>query len=70
MTREDFIALRADPHPIVGASIKVIAPTGQYDPDRLINVGANRWATRLQLGTIIPLRPLWLLEAAEAVVLR
>ena len=67
MTREGFGALRADPHPIVGASIKVVAPTGHYDSDRLINVGANRWATRLQLGAIIPLRPTWLLEAAAGV---
>ena len=67
MTREDFLARRADPHPIIGASLKVIAPTGDYDSDRLINVGANRWATRLQLGTIIPLRPGWLLEAAAGI---
>jgi hypothetical protein len=67
MTREDFLALRADPHPIIGASLKVIAPTGGYDSDKLINVGANRWATRLQLGTIIPLRPGWLLEAAAGI---
>ena len=67
MTREDFLALRADPHPIIGASLKVIAPTGGYDSDRLINVGANRWATRLQLGTIIPIRPGWLLEAAAGI---
>ena len=67
MTREDFLALRADPHPIIGASLKVIAPTGDYDSDRLINVGANRWATRLQLGTIIPFRPSWLLEAAAGI---
>jgi hypothetical protein len=67
MTREDFLELRADPRPILGASLKVIAPTGHYDSDKLINVGANRWATRLQLGSIIPLRPSWLLEAAAGV---
>lgn len=67
MTREDFLALRADPHPIIGASLKVKAPTGAYDSDRLINVGVNRWATRLQLGTIIPFRPGWLLEAAAGI---
>ena len=62
MTREDFLALRANPHLIIGASLKVVAPTGHYDPDRLINVGTNRWAVRAQLGSIIPLKPTWLLE--------
>jgi len=62
MTREDFMALRADPHLILGASLKVIVPTGSYDPKRLVNVGANRWAVRTQLGAIIPLKPKWLLE--------
>lgn len=62
MTREDFLKLRANPHAILAASLKVVAPTGRYDEDRLINVGANRWATRAQLGYIIPLRPTWLLE--------
>ena len=62
MTPADFQALRAEPRPILGASLKVIAPTGQHNPNRLINVSANRWATRLELGTIIPLKPKWLLE--------
>jgi hypothetical protein len=29
---------------LLGASLKVSAPTGQYDPTKLINWGANRWA--------------------------
>jgi len=62
MTREDFQALRANPRPILGASLKVVVPTGHYDSDRLINVSANRWAARAQLGYIIPLKPTWLLE--------
>jgi len=62
MTPADFQALRAEPHPILGASVKVIAPTGRYDDDRLINVGANRWAAKIELGSIVPLHPKWLLE--------
>ena len=62
MTPAEFRALRADPHPILGGSLKVVAPTGRYDSGRLINVGANRWAARLELGSVIPLRPTWLLE--------
>ena len=67
MTLEDFLKLRANPHPILGASLKVLAPTGQYYKNRLINVGANRWASRAQLGAILPLRPSWLLELSASV---
>jgi hypothetical protein len=62
MTPADFQALRARPRPILGGSIRVIAPTGSYDHDRLINVGANRWAARFDFGAIVPLRRKWLLE--------
>jgi hypothetical protein len=35
---------------IVGASIRVIAPTGEYDSTKLINLGSNRWSYRLEIG--------------------
>jgi hypothetical protein len=35
---------------ILGVSFKVIPPTGQYDPTKLINYGANRWAFKPELG--------------------
>jgi hypothetical protein len=35
---------------LIGASFKVVAPTGQYDPTKLINWGANRWAFKPELG--------------------
>ena len=35
---------------VLGVSVKVIAPTGQYDPTKLINWGINRWAFRPELG--------------------
>lgn len=57
-----FQALRANPRPIVGASVLVQAPTGGYDPDRLINTGTNRWAVKPALGVIWPARPTLLLE--------
>ena len=57
-----FQALRAAPHPILGASLKIQAPTGHYDPDMLINVGTNRWAAKAEMGFIIPIKPRWLLE--------
>lgn len=57
-----FQELRANPRPILGASLKILAPTGAYDSNRLINVGTNRWAARTQFGFILPLRPKWHLE--------
>jgi hypothetical protein len=35
---------------LIGASLKVIAPTGQYSADKLVNWGINRWAFKPELG--------------------
>ena len=35
---------------LIGVSFKLVAPTGQYDPAKLINFGANRWAFRPEVG--------------------
>lgn len=62
MNRQEFGEMRKNLHPILGVSLKLVAPTGKYDSKRLINVGANRWAMKAELGYIVPLRPMWLLE--------
>jgi len=62
MTPAEFQELRRNPHPILGVSVKIVAPTGDYDPDKLINIGTNRWAIKGELGYIVPLRAKWLLE--------
>jgi hypothetical protein len=62
MTAEEFQQLRASPRPILGASLKILAPVGDYEIDRLINVGANRWAVKAELGYMIPIIPKLLLE--------
>ncbi|GAB3368000.1 hypothetical protein GCM10027431_12660 [Lysobacter rhizosphaerae] len=35
---------------IVGASLQVAPPWGQYDPDRLVNIGTNRWSFEPEVG--------------------
>ena len=57
-----FQALRAKPGTIVGASILVSAPTGDWDADTVINSGANRWAIKPAIGIIYPLQAKLLLE--------
>jgi hypothetical protein len=35
---------------LLGVSLKVVAPTGQYDPTKLVNWGTNRWAFKPDVG--------------------
>jgi hypothetical protein len=35
---------------LLGVSLKVVAPTGQYNPTKLINWGANRWGFKPEFG--------------------
>lgn len=49
MTPEEF-AKRKQPRTVIGTSLTVELPTGQYDGARLINVGDNRWAFKPEIG--------------------
>jgi hypothetical protein len=52
---------------ILGASLNVSAPSGQYYPDKLINVGTNRWAVKPEFAISDPLSEKWLLDAYAGV---
>jgi hypothetical protein len=48
LSAEEFKAYRQEL--IVGASLQVTPPLGQYDETRLVNIGMNRWTFRPEVG--------------------
>lgn len=43
------------PSTTLGASLTVIAPTGDYNPSHLVNIGSHRWAFRPEIGLSQPI---------------
>ena len=62
MRISDFQEYRRNPGTIIGASIRIKPPTGQYDSGNVINLGSNRWAFKPQVGLIHPVRNKFALE--------
>lgn len=50
---------------IIGVTLKVVAPLGDYDPDKLINISTNRWTIEPEIGISSALGN-WTLEASGA----
>jgi hypothetical protein len=48
MSLTEYAAYKQDL--IVGASLSVTAPLGQYDPSKAVNIGTNRWSIAPELG--------------------
>jgi hypothetical protein len=51
---------------LLGLSLTVVAPTGQYDPRRLVNLGSNRWSFKPEVGLSTP-SGRWTIEIASGV---
>jgi hypothetical protein len=66
LSAKDFASYRQDL--IVGASLQVSAPLGQYDNSKLLNLGNNRWSFRPELGISKAWGP-WTLEVAPSVTI-
>ena len=48
LSLKEFAGYRQDV--IVGASLQVSAPGGQYDPTRAVNIATNRWSVKPEIG--------------------
>lgn len=64
LSLKEFASYRQDL--IVGASLQVTPPLGQYDKDRLLNLGNNRWSFKAELGLSKAMGP-WTLEIMPSV---
>lgn len=58
LSLEEFANYQQDV--IIGASLEVTAPGGQYDADKLLNLGTNRWSIKPEVGISKRLGPVTL----------
>jgi hypothetical protein len=47
---------------ILGTSLSILPPTGQYMPEKLINLGTSRWAFKPELALSQPVGRRWLVD--------
>jgi len=58
LSMREFAAYKRDL--VIGASVQVTAPGGQYDPSKVVNLGTNRWSVKPDIGLSKAFGPLTL----------
>ncbi|WP_211317710.1 transporter [Edaphovirga cremea] len=58
LSKEEFV--KWTPETFLTGAIWVTAPTGDYDRNKVINIGANRWVFKPELAFGQPIGPTWL----------
>jgi hypothetical protein len=65
VTREEFAT--SSPQTVLGASLTIIAPTGQYYSSKLINLGTHRWSFKPELGLSYVVSKQWFIDVYAGV---
>ena len=60
MSPKEFSTYR--PRTLIGTSLIIKFPTGQYDPSKLINIGTNRWSFKPEIG-VVQVMGRWAIDA-------
>lgn len=47
---------------VLGTSLTITAPTGQYFSDKIINLGTNRWSFKPEIGISYPFYKKWFID--------
>jgi hypothetical protein len=63
MDAKTFVQSAGRRRTTIGASLTVVAPTGQYDDTKVINIGGNRWAFKPEVALTHNTGVRWMLEA-------
>jgi hypothetical protein len=59
-TIEEFA--KSSPQTVLGVSLTVTAPTGQFLSDKLINLGTNRWSFKPEIGLSYMVSKQWFID--------
>lgn len=59
--------MKAPKETIVGVSMTIGVPTGEFFSDKLINIGANRWSFKPEIGLSQPIGKRWLIDIYSGV---
>jgi len=59
--------MKAPKKTLVGVSLNIGAPTGEFFSEKLINIGTHRWSFKPEVGLSQPLGKRWLIDAYAGV---
>jgi len=54
--------VKKSPQFVLGTSLTVTAPTGQFFSDKVINIGTNRWSFKPEVGISYPFYKKWFID--------